>query len=62
MTETIEPPEKLLSVSQAAALAQVHPDTIKRWEASGAIRSMRTPTNQRRYRESDVRALVGFSG
>jgi excisionase family DNA binding protein len=50
--------DRLLTVGEAATIAQVHPDTIRRWEARGVIRASRTPTNQRRYRESDVRALV----
>ncbi len=62
MTNPAEPPEKLLSTSDAAALAQIHPDTLKRWEARGFITSLRTPTNQRRYRESDLRRLIAEVG
>lgn len=58
MTEPSEP-VRWLTVSEAAALAQVHPDTLKRWEDRGAIKATRTPGNQRRYREADILALVG---
>ena len=48
----------LLSVGQAAAVAGVHVDTIKRWEKAGRIAALRTPVGHRRYRRSDVEALL----
>lgn len=52
----------LLSVGEAAALAGVHADTLKRWERAGRITSLRTPTGHRRFRRSDVEALLVTSG
>lgn len=50
--------DELLTVGQAAALVGVSTITLKRWEASGRIRSERTPTGHRRFRRSDVEALL----
>ncbi len=36
----------------------VHPDTIKRWEASGRLSSFRLPNGHRRYNRADVAALL----
>lgn len=49
---------ELLSVGEAALLAGVHVDTIKRWEKAGRISSLRTPNGHRRYRRGDVEALL----
>jgi excisionase family DNA binding protein len=51
-----------LSVGQAAAIAGVHPDTLKRWEKAGRISSARTPTGHRRFRLEDVQALLVSTG
>jgi excisionase family DNA binding protein len=36
----------------------VDPKTVTRWAASGRITSIRTPGGHRRFRESEVRALL----
>jgi excisionase family DNA binding protein len=36
----------------------VDPKTVTRWAASGRISSIRTPGGHRRFRESEVRALL----
>jgi excisionase family DNA binding protein len=41
-----------------AALFRVDPKTVTRWAASGRITSIRTPGGHRRFRESEVRALL----
>jgi excisionase family DNA binding protein len=41
-----------------AALFRVDPKTVTRWAASGRISSIRTPGGHRRFRESEVRALL----
>lgn len=48
----------LLSVSQAAELIGVSVSTLQRWDRSGVLPALRTPTNQRRYRRSDVLSVV----
>ena len=51
---------ELLTVGEAATTAGVHVDTIKRWEKAGLITSLRTPVGHRRFRRSDVEALMGI--
>jgi excisionase family DNA binding protein len=41
-----------------AALFRVDPKTVTRWAAAGRIGSIRTPGGHRRFRESEVRALL----
>ena len=55
--------ERLLTPGEVAALFRVDPKTVTRWAASGRISSIRTPGGHRRFRESEVRALLsGDSG
>jgi excisionase family DNA binding protein len=54
--------EKLLTPSEVAALFRVDPRTVTRWAASGRITSIRTPGGHRRFRESEVRALLRGDG
>lgn len=49
--------DDLLYVGDAADFVGVHADTLRRWEESGAIKAVRTPTNQRRFKVRDLRAL-----
>jgi excisionase family DNA binding protein len=51
--------ERLLTPGEVAALFRVDPKTVTRWAASGRIGSIRTPGGHRRFRESEVRALLG---
>ena len=39
-------------------LFRVDPKTVTRWAAAGRISSIRTPGGHRRFRESEVRALL----
>ena len=52
----IEPP--LLTPSEVARLFRVDPKTVTRWAAAGRLPSIRTLGGHRRFRESDVRALL----
>ncbi|SKT96122.1 MerR family transcriptional regulator [Mycobacteroides abscessus] len=47
-----------LSVGEAAGLLGISADTLRRWEKSGRIASLRTPTNHRRFRAEDIEALL----
>jgi excisionase family DNA binding protein len=53
--------ERLLTPGEVAALFRVDPKTVTRWAASGRISSIRTPGGHRRFRESEVRALLSGS-
>ncbi len=50
--------ERLLTPGEVAALFRVDPKTVTRWAAAGRIGSIRTPGGHRRFRESEVRALL----
>lgn len=51
--------EKLLTAHQVAKLINVWPHTLRRWEKEGKLKPLRTPGGHRRYKESQVMALVG---
>jgi excisionase family DNA binding protein len=51
-------PETLLTPSEVATLFRVDPKTVTRWAQAGKVPSIRTLGGHRRYRESDVRALL----
>jgi excisionase family DNA binding protein len=57
-TVTNENPERLLTPHQVAQLFRVDPKTVARWASNGWIGSIRTPGGHRRFRESEVRALL----
>jgi excisionase family DNA binding protein len=52
--------DRLLTPGEVAALFRVDPKTVTRWAASGRISSIRTPGGHRRYREVEIRALLGL--
>lgn len=52
------PTEHLLTPADVAALVFVDPKTVSRWASKGKIASMRTPGGHRRFRSSDVQALM----
>jgi excisionase family DNA binding protein len=54
--------DRLLTPGEVAALFRVDPKTVTRWAASGRISSIRTPGGHRRYREVEIRALLGIDG
>lgn len=56
--------DRLLTPGEVATLFRVDPKTVTRWAAAGRIGSIRTPGGHRRFRESEVRALLagGESG
>jgi excisionase family DNA binding protein len=51
-------PEQYPAVSKAAALIGVSLDTLPRCERDGRIKAVRTPTAHRRFKRSDVEALL----
>ena len=52
--------EALLTPSEVATLFRVDPKTVTRWAKAGKISSIRTLGGHRRYRESEIRALLGI--
>jgi excisionase family DNA binding protein len=50
--------DRLMTSAEVARLFAVDPKTVARWANDGRINSMRTPGNHRRFRESEVRALL----
>jgi excisionase family DNA binding protein len=54
--------DRLLTPGEVAVLFRVDPKTVTRWAAAGRIGSIRTPGGHRRFRESEVRALLEGDG
>ena len=50
--------ENLLTPSEVAALFRVDPKTVTRWAKAGKLTSIRTLGGHRRYKESEVKALL----
>ena len=50
--------EILLTPSEVAKLFRVDPKTVTRWAKSGKLTSIRTLGGHRRYKESEVKALL----
>ena len=58
MDKTQAERSRLLTPGEVAMLFRVDPKTVTRWAAAGRISSIRTPGGHRRFRESEVRALL----
>jgi excisionase family DNA binding protein len=54
----VESRDRLLTPGEVASLFRVDPKTVTRWAAAGRINSIRTPGGHRRFRESEIRALL----
>ncbi len=50
--------ENLLTPAEVAALFRVDPKTVTRWAKAGKLASIRTLGGHRRYKESEVKALL----
>lgn len=51
-------PEHLLTPAEVAAMFRVDPKTVTRWAKAGKLTSIRTLGGHRRYRSSEVQALL----
>ena len=51
--------EVLLTPAEVASLFRVDPKTVTRWAKSGKLTSIRTLGGHRRYKESEIKALLG---
>ena len=49
----------LLTPAEVATLFRVDPKTVTRWAKAGRLTSIRTLGGHRRYRENEIRALLG---
>lgn len=61
MASSIPPAEQLLTAPEAAEVLQVSVNTLRKWGDAGALPSVRTPGGHRRFRRSDVEALLAPS-
>ncbi len=50
--------EVLLTPAEVASLFRVDPKTVTRWAKLGKLTSIRTLGGHRRYKESEVKALL----
>jgi excisionase family DNA binding protein len=50
--------EKLLTPAEVASLFRVDPKTVTRWAKAGKLTSIKTLGGHRRYKESEVKALL----
>ncbi len=50
--------EVLLTPAEVAALFRVDPKTVTRWAKAGKLTAIRTLGGHRRYRQSEVHALL----
>lgn len=50
--------DPLLTPGEVAAILRVDPKTVTRWAKAGRVSSIRTPGGHRRFRESEIRALL----
>ncbi|MEO8517618.1 MAG: BldC family transcriptional regulator [Dermatophilaceae bacterium] len=62
MTSRVVDVEALLTPGEVATLFRVDPKTVTRWAKAGKLTSVRTLGGHRRYRESEVRGLLGRAG
>jgi excisionase family DNA binding protein len=53
--------DKLLVPAEVATMFRVDPKTVTRWAKAGKLTSIRTLGGHRRYRETEVRALIAGS-
>lgn len=50
---------ELMAIGKAAKFLGVTPTTLRRWEKSGKLLPLRTPTGQRRYTREQVSGVLG---
>jgi len=50
--------DRLLTPGEVAAVFRVNPKTVSRWAKAGRLAAVRTPGGHRRYRQTDVLALL----
>ena len=58
MASRTHEPEPLLTPAEVASMFRVDPKTVTRWAKAGKLSAIHTLGGHRRYRESEVRALL----
>lgn len=58
MTKLFDEVDRLMTPGEVAKEFRVDPKTVTRWALAGRIGSIKTPGGHRRFRESEVRALL----
>ena len=58
MVRNREDVEKLLTPAEVAARFRVDPKTVTRWAKAGKLSSIRTLGGHRRYRATEIEALL----
>ncbi len=58
MSTRSERPEPLVTPAEVASMFRVDPKTVTRWARAGKLSAIRTLGGHRRYRESEVLALL----
>ena len=59
----MENSSKLLKISEAAKLLNVHPNTLRKWDRKGILIAVRFGERKdRRYRKEDIMRLVNNRG
>ena len=53
--------EKLLKLSEVAEILNVSKNTLRNWDNSGKLSSIRTGGNQRRYKQSDIDNFINHN-
>lgn len=56
--KTVPEADRLLTPAEVAALFRVDPKTVTRWARDGRLTALRTLGGHRRYRETEVMALL----
>ena len=54
--------ERLLTPAEVAARFRVDPKTVTRWAKAGKLSSIRTLGGHRRYRATEIEALLAGTG
>jgi excisionase family DNA binding protein len=62
MVKEREDVERLLTPAEVAARFRVDPKTVTRWAKAGKLSSIRTLGGHRRYRASEIEALLSANG
>lgn len=55
---SVTSPDDLISTGEAAEIARVTGETIRRWVAQGLVPCTRNPSGRLRFRRSDIEALI----